>query len=115
MKEATVKVTPTGALAGAFIELVKEAEGRGGWWRSNPLLSATGLDYHLHESGWEVRRIVPDGYRLVSEAELATALRTSHQDSRNHGHCSWTSDHKAQAQYVFAALVAAQEKGGTGS
>jgi hypothetical protein len=128
VKNATVKTTPTGALAGAFIELVKEAEGRGGWWRSSPLLSATGLDYHLHESGWEVRRIVPDGYLLVSEAELATALQetilTSIDQYKGPGMGAYRTPFRdltaSQKRHVMqdaaaicAALVAAQEKGET--
>jgi hypothetical protein len=56
-------------------------------------------------------QIRADGYLLVSEAELAAALRVSHQDVPNHGHCTWTSDHQVQAAAIFAALSgAAQEQ-----
>jgi len=51
---------------------------------------------------------LPDGYLLVSEAELATALDR------------WTEiatpyELLPTAAWLFAALVAAQEKGETGS
>jgi hypothetical protein len=50
----TVRVTPTGVLAAAFTALVKEAEDPKAWWRTSPLLAATGLAYHLDELGYEV-------------------------------------------------------------
>ena len=51
-----IQITPQGALAGAFVELVKEAELGRAWWTKSPLLAAVGLANHLDELGWEVRR-----------------------------------------------------------
>ena len=55
-EERTVTVTPTGVLAAAFSALVKDAEDPKAWWRTSPLLAATGLAYHLDQLGYEVTR-----------------------------------------------------------
>jgi len=51
--------------------------------------------------------VTDDGYLLVSEAELATALLT--RDFRTLHHCD--DCYRTEAAAIFAALVAAQEKG----
>lgn len=54
--DARFRLTPTGALAGAFLELVEESELGRAWWTKSALLAATGLAFHLDQAGWEVRR-----------------------------------------------------------
>jgi hypothetical protein len=59
-----------------------------------------------------------DGYLLVSEAELATALHGLGPDSATPD-CEHAGSFVPECEYrsraIFAALVAAQEKGETGS
>jgi hypothetical protein len=54
--------------------------------------------------------VTDDGYLLVSEAELATAL----DEHRHSPPGDWPCTSKDCSAAIFAAIVAAQEKGETG-
>jgi hypothetical protein len=59
-EDRTIRVTPTGILAGAFIKLVEDTKGGTAWWQNSAILSATGLAYHLQEMGYMVVPIPDD-------------------------------------------------------
>lgn len=66
MNGPTIRITSTGALAGALSAVAEEAKDKGAWWRNSTLLAGTGLAYHLEQSGWTAVRF--------AELEAANAV-----------------------------------------
>lgn len=59
LPDRLIQVTPRGALAGAYMDLLEEMKNRPYWARS-PLLTAVRLDELLRARGYEIIRVIDE-------------------------------------------------------